>query len=63
MPKTTARRRRRIIFWSSGDVAKLKRHAGRKHARTIGNLLSRRRQEGAVRQKARKLGVSLDTRG
>jgi hypothetical protein len=47
--------------WSKQDVGQLKTLARRKTAaRIIGRRL--RRSEGAVRQKAFVLGVSLDTR-
>ena len=47
--------------WSRQDVGQLKSLArGKTPARVIGRRL--RRSEGAVRQKAFALGVSLDTR-
>ncbi len=56
---STKRRVRRD--WSKQDVGQLRTLARRKTtARVIGRRL--RRSEGAVRQKAFSLGVSLDTR-
>lgn len=46
--------------WTKDNIRFLKLNAGSKKARTIGRYL--RRTEGAVRQKARELRISLDTR-
>ena len=54
----TKRRVRRD--WSKQDVRQLKTMARHSAVRSIGRKL--RRSEGAVRQKAFSLGVSLDTR-
>jgi hypothetical protein len=53
-----AHRKRRS--WSARDVRQLRTMAKKASARTIGSMLSR--TEGAVRQKALGLGISLDTR-
>jgi hypothetical protein len=52
--------RRKKRPWLVGDIRQLKTMAKKTTARTIGRAL--RRTEGAVRQKALSLGVSLDTR-
>lgn len=46
--------------WTTANVRYLRKNAGHKKAKTIAGYL--RRSEGAVRQKARGLGISLDTR-
>ena len=52
--------RRKLRPWLARDVRQLKSMARKKSARAIGRVL--RRTEGAVRQKAFWLGVSLDSR-
>lgn len=47
--------------WSDANVAYLKKNAGKKKAKAIATYL--RRSESSVRQKARGMGISLDTRG
>lgn len=46
--------------WTKENVRFLKKSARKKAVRSIARLL--RRSEGAVRQKAQCLGISLDTR-
>ena len=52
-PKRTAKRKE----WTLQQVRMLKKLAGKKHAKTIGRQTGR--GEGATRQKAFSLGISL----
>lgn len=47
-------------FWTTADVRTLRSLARKKKAKTIANRL--RRSEGATRQKAHSLGISLELR-
>lgn len=47
--------------WTAANVRYLRSRAGKSKATAIATRL--KRSEGAVRQKARELGISLDTRG
>ena len=58
LKKTRIPNRRRA--WSSSDEKTLKRGAGKKHAAKIASELGR--TEGATRQKAFSMGLSLDSR-
>ena len=50
-------RKKQPTPWTATDKKTLRSHARKKHARTIGRLL--KRTEGAIRQKALALGISL----
>jgi hypothetical protein len=58
MPRTG--RKRRVIPWSATDVKQLRRLAGKEFAGRIARTL--RRSEGATRQKALALKISLRMR-
>lgn len=47
--------------WTKANVAYLRKRAGKSKAAAIATRL--KRSEGSVRQKARGMGLSLDTRG
>ena len=59
-PRKTTKKKRIVNPWTAGDLKSLRRLAHRSHARDIAKQL--KRSEGAVRQKASSLGVSLQLR-
>lgn len=59
-PRRTTKKKRTVSPWTPADLKALRKLARRSHARAIAEQLMR--TEGAVRQKASSLGVSLQLR-